>query len=183
MNVHYTRKNELTPDQQKKSDTKLAKIAKLLDGPGGEKEAHVILNSERHLHNAEITVNYYDHTMVGAASDPDMFTAVCSAVDKLEKQVLKHRAKWREKRAPRNGISKESTLAAAEPSGEPEPAPSAAGRVFRVSGGLNNKPMTVDEALLSIDKDRDYLVYRDAESDRLSILLRRRDGNFDLIEG
>jgi hypothetical protein len=41
--------------------------------------------------------------------------------------------------------------------------------------------MTLEEALLEID-DRDYIVYRDAETDRLSMLVRRRDGNFDLIE-
>jgi len=41
--------------------------------------------------------------------------------------------------------------------------------------------MTIEEAMLEID-GRDYVVYRDAESDRLSVLIRRRDGNFDLIE-
>jgi hypothetical protein len=44
----------------------------------------------------------------------------------------------------------------------------------------------VDEAGMEIDASRngkpDYLVFRDAETDRLSVLLRRRDGNFDLIE-
>jgi hypothetical protein len=34
-----------------------------------------------------------------------------------------------------------------------------------------------------MDKSRDYLVYRDAKSDRVSVLVRRRDGNFDLVEG
>jgi hypothetical protein len=30
--------------------------------------------------------------------------------------------------------------------------------------------------------DRDYFVYRDAATDRVSVLIRRRDGNFDLVE-
>ena len=42
--------------------------------------------------------------------------------------------------------------------------------------------MTLDEAMLEMDRGRDYLVYRDSESDRLSVLVRRRDGHFDLIE-
>jgi hypothetical protein len=42
--------------------------------------------------------------------------------------------------------------------------------------------MTLEEALLDMEKDGDYLVYRDAETDCLSVLVRRRDGNFDLIE-
>ena len=33
-----------------------------------------------------------------------------------------------------------------------------------------------------MEKDRDYLVYRDAGNDRLSVLMRRRDGHFDLVE-
>jgi hypothetical protein len=45
------------------------------------------------------------------------------------------------------------------------------------------KPMTLEEALLAMDKNRDYLVYRDSESDRISVLVRRRDGDFDLVEG
>ena len=43
--------------------------------------------------------------------------------------------------------------------------------------------MTVEEAVLEMDKTRDYLVYRDAQTDRVSVILRRRDGHFDLVEG
>jgi len=43
--------------------------------------------------------------------------------------------------------------------------------------------MTLDEAVLEMDRKRDYLVYRDAETDRISVLVRRKDGDFDLIEG
>jgi hypothetical protein len=42
--------------------------------------------------------------------------------------------------------------------------------------------MILEEALLEIEADRDYVVYRDAETNRVSVLLRRRDGNFELIE-
>jgi putative sigma-54 modulation protein len=43
--------------------------------------------------------------------------------------------------------------------------------------------MTVEEAVLEMDKSQDYLVYRDAQTDKVSVLLRRRDGHFDLVEG
>jgi putative sigma-54 modulation protein len=182
MKITYTGRNgEFPPEQQKKLDGKLAKVAKLLDGRGGEKEAHVILTTERHLHNAEITVNYYDHAMVGASSEADEFTAICSAIDKLEKQILKHRAKWRAKRT--NGLDKSAIPQTVTSGVEEEPQPAAApARVFRIAAAPDDKPMTVEEALLEIDQDRDYLVYRDAQSDRVAVLLRRRDGNFDLIE-
>jgi putative sigma-54 modulation protein len=55
--------------------------------------------------------------------------------------------------------------------------------VFRVNHHDNRKPMTLDEAMLEMEQDRDYVVYRDADKERISVLVRRRDGHFDLIEG
>ena len=42
--------------------------------------------------------------------------------------------------------------------------------------------MTADEAMLEMEPGQDYLTYRDAETGRLSVLFRRPDGHFDLIE-
>jgi ribosome hibernation promoting factor len=180
MRITYTgRQVELAPAQLKKIEVQFAKVGKLLDGKE-EREAHVVMSLERHLHHAEVTVRYHNHELVGLGSDTDLFTAIGSAVDRLEKQAIKVRAKWRDaKRTPRKGT-------------EPEPAPAAESMVeperegerqlFRVNHHQKRKPMTLDEALLEMEKDLDYLVYRDAESDRVCVLVRRRDGNYDLVE-
>src|ERR1700690_4168135 len=49
-------KKGLPAMQQAKLDAKLGKLSKMLDGPAGEKEAHVVVTTERHLSNAEITL-------------------------------------------------------------------------------------------------------------------------------
>ena len=68
MKVTYKGKLDvLIPVQRKKLDAKLSKIGKLVDGKE-EREAHVILASERKTHRAEITINYYDHPLVGVGS-------------------------------------------------------------------------------------------------------------------
>jgi len=178
MRVTYTGRQEpFAPAQQKKLETKLAKLAKLLDSRGGEREARVILTSERHLRRAEITINLYDRPMVGVAAEADQFTAIFQAVERLEKQVLKLRAKKRDtKREPKQAW--QPAVAAGGPAFE-----EALGkRIYRVDEHPDRKPMTLEEALLELDQSRDYLVFRDAETDRLSVLLRRRDGNFDLVE-
>jgi len=182
MKITYTgRQVGLAPAQLKKLEARFAKIGKLLDGRR-ECEAHVILSLERHLHNAEITINYFNHQLVGLASNSDLFTAIHSAVEKLEKQAVKTRTKWRDTaRAPRTKGEAAPAVAAAKPKREPEPENS--GRVYHVNHHQKRKPMTLDEAVLEMDKNRDYLVYRDAESDKVSVLVRRRDGNFDLVEG
>lgn len=180
MRITYTgRQVELAPAQLRKIEAQFAKLGKLLDGKD-EREAHVILSHERHLHRSEISVNYHNHPLVGIADDIDLFTSIHSAIEKLEKQAIKVRAKWRDtKRTPR------------KISAEVEPVEPAIGtlsdgaeekRVFRINHHQHQKPMTLEEALLEMEKGGDYLVYRDAETDRLAVLVRRRDGHFDLVE-
>ena len=181
MKLIYTgRQVELAPAQLKKIEARVAKVGKLLDGKD-EREAHVILSQERHLQQAEITVNYHNHPLVGVGSSPDMFVAIHAAVDKLEKQALKVRTKWRDTKR----VSRKTAEAAtpAESSAEPDTEAENEKKIFRVNHHQKRKPMTLDEALLEMEKDRDYLVYRDAGTDRVSVLVRRRDGHFDLVEG
>jgi putative sigma-54 modulation protein len=182
MKITYTgRQVELAPAQLRKLESHVSKIGKLLDGRK-ESEAHVILSLERHLHQAEVTVNYHGHQLVGLGSDNDLFTSIHAAIEKLEKQAVKVRTKWRDtQRKP----AADAAGAAAEPEAEAgvEAEEGETERqVFRVNHHEKRKPMTLEEALLEMGKNRNYLVYRDAETDRLAVLLRRRDGNFDLVE-
>jgi putative sigma-54 modulation protein len=55
-------------------------------------------------------------------------------------------------------------------------------QVYRVNHSDGNKPMTLEEAMLEMEASQDYLVYRDAQTDRVTVLMRRSDGHFDLIE-
>jgi putative sigma-54 modulation protein len=185
MKITYTgRQVELAPAHLKKLEAHFAKIGVLLDGKR-ECEAHVILSLERHLHHAEATIHYFNHQLVGLGSSTDLFTAIHSAAEKLEKQAVKARTKWRDtKRTPRKAASEAETErpAEVEPEVEAEADHGAEARVHRVNHHHKRKPMTLEEALLQMDKSRDYLVYRDSVTDKVAVLVRRRDGNFDLVE-
>ena len=184
MNVSYNGiKQQLSPPMQKKLDAKFAKLSRLLE-QRGERAAHVVVRQERHAHHAEVTIQFYDHQLVGIGTDQDLFTALTAALAKLEAQAVKQRDKWREKhrREGRPAADGASAASAAGTKGRSAPNGGApVPRVFRVKDE-RRKPITLDEALLLIDKNRDYLVYRDAEKETLSVLVRRRDGHFDLIE-
>ncbi|HUS05889.1 MAG TPA: ribosome-associated translation inhibitor RaiA [Bryobacteraceae bacterium] len=183
MNITYKGKQEVFyPAQTEKLEAKFAKLAKMLDGRG-EKQAHVILNQQRSIHTAEITVNYLDHALIGAGSDADQFLAINAAIEKLEKQVMK----VKEKRRDTKGWDKETSLnaaLAADVRVEEPPAAALNGRprVFRVDPHTVQKPMTAEEAVIEMEADGAYFVYEDADRKRLSVLIRRSDGNFDLIE-
>ncbi len=185
MKITYTgMPGALNPVETGKIEIKFGKIAKLLDAPKGEREAHVILTQERHLSHAEITVRFLNHHFVGLGAAADPYTAIGGALEKLEKQILRnlertrdiHRGPKAEKEAtetPAASLADSEAAAELETGGPPQ--------VFRVDHHERRKPMTLDEALLEIE-GRSYIVYRDAETSRVSVLVRRRDGNFDLIE-
>jgi putative sigma-54 modulation protein len=160
MKITYTgRQVGLAPAELKKLEARFAKIGVLLDGKK-ECEVHVVLSQERHLHHAEATLQYFGHQLVGLGSDNDLFTAIHASADKLEKQAVKARTKWRDtQRTPRKEASEVETEGTSEAEVEGE-----------------------EEPVLHLDKSRDYLVYRDTETDRIAVLIRRRDGNFDLIQ-
>lgn len=173
MKITYTgRQVELAPAQVKKIEAQFAKLGKILDGKE-EREAHVTLTAERHLHRAEITVQYNGHALAGLGSGKDVSTALHTAIVKMETQAIKVRAKWRD---AKRAAGKKAPEAAAI-----EPAPDGP-KVFRVGSLNGRKPMTVDEALLEMDGGRNYLAYRDARTGGVSVLVRRGDGHFDLVE-
>jgi len=200
MKITFTGKQDkLTASQERKLAMAFARLSKLLERRG-ERGAQVILTGERHLRHAEVRVNFYDHVLFGKGSAPDQFTAIMDALEKVEKQALKLLEKKRElkrsssprqpealeaaapaeaEEAPRKGRKKAAAKAApkAEEAEELRPA-----RIIRASARANGKPMTLEEAMLAMEDGRDYLLYRDADTDRLQILIRRSDGAVDLVE-
>ena len=200
MRLVYTGRNvEFPPQQMRKLDARLVRIGKLL-GRNSDKDAHVIVRHERHLQNVEITVNTWDHELVALGADSDLFTSMSAALEKLEKQVARLRAKWRDTKRTKPDIPEPEPAEAAPAapkkaktavtkSAAPATAKGALPRVFRVDQNGDgvpdhrHKPMTVDEAILEIGPKEDYLMFLDADRNRVSVLMRRRDGNFDLLEG
>jgi putative sigma-54 modulation protein len=193
MKVTYSGKtNEFTPQLEKKVEAKLAKLGKMIEHKG-EKIAHVWHRQEKRLHKVDIKTEFYDHALIGYGSDTDLGTAVTQAMEKLDKQIVKLRNKWRDtQRDPRgaraqkeNGAT-EPKQAAAPAAGKPAkadvPKRAAQPRIFRVSFDESLKPMTAEEAMLVMDGKTPYFVYRDQDRSCLSVLFRRKDGHFDLIE-
>jgi putative sigma-54 modulation protein len=186
-------KNDLPLKLQDKLDAKFAKLSKLVDGRG-EKRAHVVVTSERHLHKAEITLHVHNHQLVGIGSDSDVFCAMSAALDRIEKQAAKQGSKWRAT-TRRSEPMKAASAEPARPSASRRPAsirkaavkqkaapPGADPRVFHTNHHDRRKPITLEEALLEMEDGRDYVAYRDADKQVVSILIRRRDGHYDLIE-
>ena len=183
MNLHYTGANgELTPAQLTKLEKRFVKLGKMIDGKG-EKEAHVILKTDKRLvKQAEITVNFQSHSLVSVAKGPAYLPALSEALDKLEKQVIKLREKRRDK--VRVGVKLIETVAkeAAKETAKTAP-PKAPAAPKLKPAKVSKKPMTVDEAVsVAIRKNVAYVAFRDAETNGISAVIRREDGDFDFFQ-
>jgi ribosome-associated translation inhibitor RaiA len=199
MKVTFTGKQEkLAAAQERKLATAFGNLGKLIERKS-ERAAQVALSTQRHKQIAEVRVHFYDQTLVGEGAAYDQFAALMEAVENVEKQAQKARAKWREaKRETPTRKVKTGTAEALEPAIE-EAAPKVTKKAAKKAeakkrakpdkptqvvhaSNSNGKPMTVDEAMLTLEDGRDYVVYRDAGTDRVQVLIRRRDGKVDLVE-
>lgn len=176
MKIEYTGRNfHLTPAIKRHVVSHLKKTDSVL---AGALKAHVILSVEKHhRHIVEIVVNWHDHAMTSTAETTDMYASVAQAVDRLRRQALKVKGRIIDR--------KHHALAASEVAPSPlppvapaEPAP----RIIR-SRRYSVKPMTPEEAVLRVsDAPEQFLVFRNAETDRVGVIYKRRDGNYGLIE-
>jgi putative sigma-54 modulation protein len=195
--IYSGKTKEFTPELEEKIEAKLAKVGKLIE-QRGEREAYVTHHMERHLHKTEIILKFYDHSLIGEGADPDLAASLACAVENIEKQIVKLRNRWRDTHRDAKGVrdSKEnwteetsaeaSVAASKQPSTLPNLVNGRPGngkpKIFKVNYDDGRKPMTLEEALIEMENGEDYVVYRDIEDSCVSVLVRRPDGHYDLIQ-
>ena len=57
---------------------------------------HVILSVESLRHKAEATVNMSGNNIFAESTEDDMYAAIDTLIDKLDRQVLKHKGKFKQ---------------------------------------------------------------------------------------
>lgn len=87
---------DVTPALKNKVESKLSKLERHFDHLT---DIHCILTVEKLQHKAEATVHLSGGTIHADAIDEDMYAAVDALVDKLSRQVTKHKEKLTDHRA------------------------------------------------------------------------------------
>jgi putative sigma-54 modulation protein len=184
MSVEYTGRNvEVTPSLEKLVRKRTQKLERHLGGPA---RVHVILSQEKHRFGAEIIASHRRrHWKAQEETDGDPRAAVTQAFEKIDAQAKKDLERRRDKKhrgLPGESIRKIAPPAESAPAASP--APSAGGARIVRSGQqrLPAKPMSIEEAGMRLENSRqEFLVFRDSGNERISVLYRRRDGDFGLI--
>jgi putative sigma-54 modulation protein len=175
MKFEYTGRHvEVSPAIRKHVEDHFKKLDHIFNNSA---TTHVIIEVEKNRHIGEVIVYWRDHTLAAKDTNIDMYMALTRAMTKVEKQALK----LKKKIIDRKQGARRSAEVAPQPDGQleatPRPARIIAARRYTV------KPMTAEEAALRLSEEKDqFLVFRDADTERLGVLYKRTDGNYGLIE-
>ncbi len=179
-----SRNGKITERQRQHIEEKLNKLGRYMDGITS---ATVEVHTQQHRNAGEVnTVQVTlvgDHGVILRAEEqaPDLFVAVDEVEEVLERQIKRYKEKyWRRTRKQREQIvESEIAVEAAEPRVDDEPP--AGPEVIRTKQ-FALRPMFTDDAIEQMELlGHTFFVFQDAESQRLSVLYRRRDGNYGLI--
>lgn len=138
---------------------------------------HVIIDVEKNRQIGEVIVYWRDHTLTAKETNADMYMALTRAIAKIEKQALK----LKKKIIDRKQGAMPTAAVAPQPDGQLEASP----RPPRIIPARRYpiKPMTTEEAALRLSSEPEqFVVFRDADTERFGVLYKRKDGNYGLIE-
>jgi putative sigma-54 modulation protein len=167
---------EITAPLRNLINQRLAKLERLLND--NVVSAGVILTKEKYRHRTEIVIHARgDHIMRGLGEGNAWPISVRQAAQKVEQQAQTLKGKWSERKRSSTRRRTPGTEAADQTASAP-----ARRRVVRATR-YPVKPMSIEDAALQVDGAAEtFLVFRNADTDAVSILYRRKDGNLGLIE-
>ena len=176
MTFEYTGRHvDVTPAIRRHVEEQFRKLDNIFNGT--EPRVHVIVEVEKNRQIGEIVVTWRDHTLTAKDTNADMYMALTRAVDKIEKQALK----LKKRIIDRKQHARKTSVVAPNPDGQLEATPPPV-RII-TARRYSVKPMTAEEAALDLSGRTDqFVVFRDADTNRLGVLYKRQDGNFGLIE-
>lgn len=175
---------EVTPAFREYAETKLTKLARFFDHV---QEVHVTQSILRNQHIVEVTLKA-DGTIIRAEErSPDMYSSIDLVSDKLERQLSRYKERFITRtRESLQGLKPGEVTTPAAPLTPPPTTPveeeSEPQNIVRTKR-FAIKPMDPEEAALEMELiGHDFYVFRNASSEEVNVIYKRRDGNYGLIE-
>lgn len=174
MKFEYTGRHiEVTPALRSHVEQHFDRLDHLFDS--NNSKAHIIIEVERGKHRSEVIVKWRNEVLTAASSVSDMYKSLSQTIDKIEKQALKLKTKITDKQ---HKAKKVSTVKPKTEEVKPE---ANAPRIISTKN-YPVKPMTDEEAILRLhEEENQFLVFRNSTDERVSVIYKRKDGNYGLI--
>ena len=168
---------EVTEAIRKYAEKKTAKLERYFDDtPDATVYVNLKIYPDRSA-KAEVTIPLPFLVLRAEETTDDLYKSIDFVADKLERQVRKYKTKINRKSREKgfDGLTEFDDHSQVVPE-EPEL------EIVR-SKQISLKPMDSEEAVLQMNMlGHDFFIYNDAETDAVSIVYRRNDGRYGLIE-
>jgi len=174
MNIDITgRKLDVTPAIRKLTEERIKKLSRFLPNID---EVNLTLDVQKHRQIAELIIHSEQNLYTSFVETDDMYAAITKAFDKIKKQARRRRKKIRDlhrkdKSRLHDMVMKRNFQV------------TSTGAKIIPTEGFSLKPMDVEEASMQLGtSDNIFLVFRNAENEKINIIHKKKDGNFGLIE-
>ena len=149
-----------------------------------EAKALLIFHTHRHRQESEIILYCADHLTIEASSESqdDLYGAIDDTISKIARRMRKHKTRLQKHARPRHNqtirhiqeqVFETSVLQSEHEEIEP---------VLIHPESHKVKPLYPDEALLDLElSDRPFVLFHNLRNDKLSLVYRRKDGDYGLI--
>ena len=165
------RKYKATEKIKEKIEKKLSKFDKFF---GEETEAQVVLSQVKDSETCEVTIYFGDSIFRMGETTKDMYVSMDECIENLKKQIRKHKTKLENKYKFKN----EGSWDFAEDFDYEEDE-------YKIvkSKLISVKPMFVEEAILQMNLiNHEFFVFRNAETEKINIVYKRKNEGYGLIE-
>ena len=154
---------------------KLGKLDKYLENSPNIR-ANVIVKVKNHEQRVEITIPLKTFILRTEETKKDFYAAVDIAVDKLERQIRKNKTRLMSM-SKQTKTSYDFNIATIEEDEELEDKKVLKRKLVEV------KPMNEEEAILQMELlSHQFYMFKDSETDKYSVVYKRNDGNYGIIE-
>ncbi len=178
MNIMIRGENiEVTPALRDYVEKKVGRVERYFD-PEATNGIHVTLKVLKEEHTVEVTIPLPGLLLRAEDSSEDMYASIDSVIDKLERQIRKHKTKVNRKFRDEGGLK---SLFLEGVGGSPEVEEDDL-KIVRTKS-FHLKPMDAEEAILQMNLiGHNFFVFSNAETDEVNVVYKRKDGRYGLIE-
>ena len=169
---------EVTPALRDYVENKIERVERYFNGDiSANANVNLKVYNDKQT-KVEVTIPMKNLTLRAEERHDDMYAAIDLIVDKLERQIRKHKTKVNRKFREREGAG----LYFANVT-QTETAVNEDEYTVVRTKQFDLKPMDQEEAILQMNMlGHDFYIFTDADSDSTNIVYKRKDGKYGLIE-
>ena len=139
-----------------------------------EVDAKVTISVQKSRHIVEVTIPFSGIMLRAEEATEDMYKSIDMVEEKLVRQIRKQKTKLSRKY--------NQSLRFAEIATDLEEVEETKGKIVRTKT-FAVKPMSSEEAVLQMELlGHNFFVYQDTDTNNISVLYKRKDGNYGLLD-